>query len=308
MGEKMNRINTASLTLTGIATIFALATACSSGGDDPDGDNGKAGSSSNGGSAGSGTAGNGTAGSDASGGSGGSGTAGSGATGGSGGTAGGGNGSPSVCDDATFALPVGEEYIDNFEDTVRFPGWYAFSDTDPPDEPQPERVAGGALDTGFSGHVTATGITASTMMGYGAGFGFGLVDPLRGSCVDLSAFDGISFWIKGTAGASDVLKFQIVSPATQPTNENPPGDCAPGTACAFKHPAKEITLTPDWSHVVINWTDLAPAAAFTGLVLGFNMITDGPAYDVNIDEVTFFVGDAPTGPVEPATGAGGAGN
>ncbi|MDF3066943.1 MAG: hypothetical protein K0R38_2544, partial [Polyangiaceae bacterium] len=53
-------------------------------------------------------------------------------------------------------------------------------------------------------------------------------------------------------------------------------------------------------------SDLAPAAAYTGKVLGFNMITDGPAYDVNIDEVTFFTDAAPTGPVSPEEGAGGA--
>jgi hypothetical protein len=290
---------TAPLTLLTLTATFALLSACASGGEDPDDNEG---GNDAGGNAGMGTAGTTVVpgGSSSMSGSGGSGTSGSGtsgsATGGSGGSAPSG---PSVCDDATFALPSEEAYIDNFEDTVRFLGWYAFSDTTPPDMPGPARVEGGALETGWSAHVGATGIKASTAMGYGAGFGFGLVDPAKGACVDISAFAGMSFWAKGTAGASNVLKFQIVSPATQPSNSMPVGDCAPGTACAFKHPAKEITLTEEWQQFVINFADLVPAAPYTGKVLGFNMITDGPDYDVNIDEVTFFETTAPTGPVTP---------
>jgi hypothetical protein len=302
MGEQMNQVKkatliTAPLTLLTLTATLALAAACSSGGEDPDDDNG---GSDSGGSAGNGTSGTtvvpGGSSSTSGNATGGSGTSGSGtsgsATGGSAPTG------PSVCDDATFALPAEEAYVDNFEDMVRFAGWYAFSDTTPPNMPAPARVEEGALETGWSGHVGATGIKASTAMGYGAGFGFGLVDPAKGACVDLSAFAGISFWAKGTAGASNVLKFQIVAPATQPTTEMPVGDCATA-ACAFKHPAKEITLTAEWQQFVINFADLAPAAAYTGKVLGFNMITDGPDYDVNIDEVTFFETAAPEGPVMP---------
>jgi hypothetical protein len=292
------------LTLAACTALFGLVVACASGGEDPDDDN-DGGTNMGGSSSGSGnpsagsnnpSAGSNNPTSGSGGASGGSGTAGDA----SGGKAGGGNAGPSVCDEATFALLEGQEYIDNFEDEIRFAGWYAFSDTTPPNMPLPMRIEGGALETGWAAHVGATGIKASTAMGgYGAGFGFGLVDPALGACVDLSAFDGISFWAKGTAGASNVLKFQIVAPATQPSDSMPVGDCTPGTACAFKHPAKEITLTEEWSQFQIKWSELAPAAAFTGLVLGFNMITDGPDYSVDIDEVTFFIGTAPTTPVMP---------
>ena len=273
MGEKMNRISTTWLTLGTVAGIFALGTACSSGGSG--GDGGTSGSST-------GTSGSGT-----------------------GGTT---SGTPSVCDGAaTYALPIGLAYIDNFETATNFDGWYSFSDTTPPNMPKPERVMPGALSTMYSGHVTAMGIKSSKAMGYGAGFGFNVVDPAKGKCVDLTAFDGISFWAKGTAGTDNTLKFQIVSPATQPTNETPAGDCTPMTACAFAHPAKVITLTAAWSQIIIKWTDLAPAAAFKGKALAFNMITDGPNYDVNIDEVTFFSGTAPATAVMPPTAAGGSG-
>ena len=309
MGEKMNRTSTTLLTLGTLGALFALGTACSSGGDPAAG--GTAGKST--GSGGQGTAGttvipvggNTTAGN--------TGMAGSVTSAGTVGIAGSGSGgttgAPSVCDGKTFALPVGEAYIDNFEMDTRFLGWYAFSDTTPPNMPAPERLMGmGALSTNYSGHVHATGIKSSKMMGYGAGFGFGLVDPVKGNCVDISAFKGMSFWLKGTAGADNTLKFQIVAPATQPADSMPVGDCPTSASpCAFKHPAKTITLMPTWTQVIINFADLAPAAAYTGKVMGFNMITDGPDYDVQIDEATFFTDMAPTGPVMPDLGTGGTG-
>jgi hypothetical protein len=314
MGEKMKRISLTWLTLGCASALFALGTACSSGGDDDD-DSSSAGKGSGGTSVvpGGGSGGTtsttggtvsmtgGTVGTTG-------GTVGTTAGTGTGGTSGGSSGK-SVCDNATFALPVGEAYIDNFETDTRFLGWYAFSDTTPANEPKPERVTtGGAVSTTAAGHVHATGIKSSKAMGYGAGFGFGLVDPAKGACVDLSAFKGISFWIKGTAGADNSLKFQIVSALTQPADSMPVGDCpSSASPCAFKHPAKTIMLTPDWKQVIINFADLAPATAYApGKVLGFNMITDGPDYDVQIDEATFFADMAPTGAVMPETGAGGA--
>lgn len=297
----MNRNHTTWLTLGTAAALLALGSACSSGGDD-EGDTGSGGSK-----AGSSTGTAGTTVLPSSGAStGGSTTGTSGSTTGGTGTGGGSTGGPSVCDGKTFALPVGEAYIDNFEDDTRFLGWYAFSDTTPPNMPKPERVPSGAASTAYAAHVHATGIKSSKAMGYGAGFGFGLVDPAKGACVDLTAFDGISFWAKGTVGTDNSLKFQIVSPSTQPSDSEPVGDCVPGSACAFKHPAKTITLTADWKQFVIKFSELAPATAYTGKVLGFNLITDGPDYDVQVDEATFFSGTAPTGAVEPELGTGGA--
>ena len=301
----MNRISTTWLTLGTVAGIFALGTACSSGGDDGD-TGGKGGSSSSSAGTPAATAGSSVVPVGGSGAGTSTGTSGSTTTAGTG-TGGSTTTGPSVCDGKTFVLPAAEAYIDNFETDTRFTGWYAFSDTTPPNMPAPERVAMGALTTAFAGHVQATGIKSSKAMGYGAGFGFGLVDPVKGNCVDLTAFDGISFWAKGTAGADNSLKFQIVSPSTQPADSMPVGDCASSAAaCAFKHPAKVITLKADWTQFVIKFSELAPAAAYTGKVLGFNMITDGPDYDVQIDEATFYTGTAPVGAVEPDLGAGGA--
>lgn len=320
MGENMKRNGFTWLTLGSVAAMIALGTACSSGGDDDDDDSsgaGKGGSGNSAAGSGNSMAGSGTAGSSTpTGGSGtaGSGTAGSGTAGsGTGGTSPGG---PSVCDGKTYVLPVGEAYVDNFETDTRFDGWYSFNDAGMPgfhegedNTTKPMRnTSAGALTTTASGHTGATAINSSMAKGFGAGFGFSLVPPLM-NCVDVSAFKGISFWMKGTAGKDNTLKFQIVSAVTQPADSMPVGDCASSSAaCAFKHPAKTISLTEDWKQVVINFADLAPATAFApAKVMGFNMITDGPDYSVDIDEVTFFTDAAPTGPVMPETGAGGSG-
>ena len=231
-----------------------------------------------------------------------------GASGGGKGGSGGAGGGPlvaSVCDGKTYALPLAEAYIDDFETTARFGAWYAFADTSPPAAPF-TRVAGGALLTGFAGRATATGIKSPTMQGYGAGFGFGLVDPARGECLDVSAFDGISFWAKGSAGVDSTLKFQIVVPESEPSDAMPQGDCAPLSGCDL-HPAKTIALGAGWTHYTLPFAELtSPKFAWVSRrVLGMNFITSGPSYDVSVDELTFYVGVAPTGPVSPPSGEGG---
>jgi hypothetical protein len=309
MGEKMNRIS--SLTLGTVFTVCALGVACASGGDDDGKDDNKAGSPAAGGTNAN------TAGTPSTGGTqipiggtsnptaGNSSTAGTSTTGGSGG--GSGPGGPSVCDTGSRALPLAEAYVDNVETETRWDSWYIFSDTTPPHMPGVERATMGALDTGFSAHVAATGILPPTKKGFGAGIGFNLVNSSGGeTCLDVSAFDGISFWAKGTSGTMNVVKFQAVAPATQPTDALPKGDCVPMTACAFIHPAKSITLTTDWKQYVIPFSELVSAAApFSGKILQWNIITPDEAWDIAIDEVTFYKGTAPTGPVEPPVEGGG---
>jgi len=206
----------------------------------------------------------------------------------------------SVCDASTFALPPSQAYVDNFETDARMAGWYSFADTPPPSQTPFERLmTGGAVGTAWAGHVAASAVVRPSLMGFGAGFGFGLVDPALGHCVDLSAFDGISFWIKGSVDA--LLKFQVVSAQTQPADVSPPGDCPSMTSpCAFQHPSRFITLTPDWQHTSIYLGKLQPPGSYApSKVLGFDLITDGPGYEVWIDEVSFFKGQPPLGAVAP---------
>jgi hypothetical protein len=114
------------------------------------------------------------------------------------------------------------------------------------------------------------------------------------ACAGVKAFDGVSFWAKGTSAADNALRFQVVVAATQPTDQG--GDCPNGSSSCFNHPGKSITLTPAWKQYAVKWSDLA-GVKVNGVILGLNWITTGPDFDVWIDEVTLYAGTAPVGPV-----------
>jgi hypothetical protein len=120
-----------------------------------------------------------------------------------------------------------------------------------------------------------------------------------GNCAGISAFDGISFWAKGTAGANNALTFQAVLAATQAVQDG--GDC---TANCYNHPSKTITLTADWQQYTATWAELVGPVSVDGIILGLNWITPGPAFDIWVDEVTLYAGTAPTGPVGTGADAG----
>jgi hypothetical protein len=279
------------------------------GGTAGDAGGGMAGDASGGAAGDAGNAASGAAGADAAGGAAGvAGDGGSaGAPGGDAGAAGtaGAGGAPaatSVCDGFTKVLPLAEAYIDNFETEARFQGWYSFSDTLPPQTPAFARdPSTGALQTTFSGHVAHEDILPTNDKGYGAGVGFNLLD-VSTKCLDVSAFDGISFWAKGTSGKTSQVKLQFIVPATQPRDSLPEGDCDPSDDCAYQHPATTITLQNDWTHYVVPFSTLASAVTtFGGRAQGFNIITGAAdtSWEIWLDEVTFYQGKAPAGPVTP---------
>jgi hypothetical protein len=202
-----------------------------------------------------------------------------------------GSSTPSICDNNVHELNIDQGFVDDFEKDTAFPGWYSFADTDPANFKKIAREAGGALLTTMAAHVSATGIKAPTAGGYGAGFGFGMKDANM-ACAGVKAFDGVSFWAKGTSAADNALRFQVVVAATQAIKDG--GDCA--TNC-FNHPGKSVTLTTDWKQYSVKWADLAGAVKVNGVILGLNWITVGPDFDVWIDEVTLFAGSAPPGPI-----------
>jgi len=203
----------------------------------------------------------------------------------------GGSSAPSICDNNIHELTIDNAFVDDFETDKVFPGWYSFADTDTAKFSKIAREAGGALKTLMAGHVSATGIKAPTAGGFGAGFGFGMKDANM-TCAGVKAFDGVSFWAKGTSAADNALRFQVVVAATQAKADG--GDCE--TNC-YNHPGKSVTLTADWKQYSIKWSDLAGAVKVNGVILGFNWITTGPDFDVWVDEVSLFAGTAPTGPI-----------
>jgi hypothetical protein len=316
----MNRINTAALSISTIAGIIAIATACASGGDDPEGEGGSgntAGTSAGGtNSGGSSTAGSSSGGTSA------AGTSNAGAsnagTSNGGSSAGGTNGggmlpATSVCaagNLGTRVLPAEEGFIDNFEDTTRFEGWYSYAAATSPSAFA--AVAGGALSTGNAGHVANTGVNAGAEK-FGAGLGFNL-RGVGDICADISNFDGVSFWAKGSAGTANKFKLLAVVPS-QADNGAGKGDCDLDAGPCYNHPGKEFIVEANWTHYTIAFSDLTgpvPIVANTVLALQWIVIPSGTMafdYEFSIDEVTLYTGTAPTGPVSPpdSGGAGGAG-
>jgi hypothetical protein len=308
----MKRIGSKSLTVCASLGLLTVAIACGSGDADPDtagsGNTGNTGTGNTGNtsSGGTGNTTSGGTGNTTSGGTDSGGTD-SGGTDSGGTSTGGTTAAASVCDGATRELPVAEAYIDNFETDVRFLGWYGFADDGNPEPHNGTREAGGALATGMALHVAASGITPPTGGGYGAGFGFNMIDPALESCVDVGAFDGLSFWAKGSSGSANTLTFQVVHPATAPVADG--GDCTVTAQC-YLHPKTTIEISEEWQQYSVLWADLSGSTAtVTGPILGFNLITPDADYDVWLDEVTLFVGtEGPAGPVNPEEGgAGGAG-
>ena len=203
----------------------------------------------------------------------------------------GGSSTPSICDNNIHELTADNGFVDDFETDKVFAGWYSFADTDAANFKKIATEAGGAAATTKAGHVSATGIKAPTAGGFGAGFGFGLKDAAM-TCAGVKAFDGVSFWAKGTSAADNTLRFQVVVAATQAKADG--GDCEKN---CYNHPGKSITLTADWKQYTIKWADLAGAVKVEGVILGLNWITTGPDFDVWIDEATLFAGTAPPGPI-----------
>lgn len=206
----------------------------------------------------------------------------------------------SVCVGKTHALTSMEAYVENFQYTYGLSAWYSFSDTIPPNMPAFARIAGGAAATSHSGHVKHVGIKTTAQDGYGAGVGYSFINLTADTCVDVSYFDGLSFWLKGPSGDKQVT-FQVVTPETQPVDSG--GDCLDN---CNDHPKVTLTTNGSWIHHAVHFDALLPSGSPTDRLLGFNFITADPSWEIWIDEVSFFEGTPPAGPVEE-WGAGGGG-
>ena len=165
---------------------------------------------------------------------------------------------PSVCDGtATRLLAAGDGIVDNFEGPMIAPGWSSFNDVMPTANSfKIAQEAGGAVGTGHFGHYAGMGAKTPLLGGYGVGTIFNeAIDVAAGIyCVDISGFDGVSFYAKAaTAGAKVGVNFilpETNAVATDPTLGG--GDCK--TAC-YNHPYKTITLTTTWAHYAVTFAE-----------------------------------------------------
>jgi Carbohydrate binding domain (family 11) len=206
-------------------------------------------------------------------------TTGAAGTGGSAGTAGaGGTGDKAVTGACAGKVHVLSATIATFEDGS-LTGWYEYKDAS----------TGTTLNAlaitmpGASTTTRALRLSGTALQAFGAGVGFGI------GCGDASAFQGISFWAKGTSGTSNDIALQVAIPATHAVADG--GDCT--TKC-FDHPQKKVLLGVDWQQYHVKLTDLAQAgfgtpATYGGLIMALNWVSlEGPNVDFSIDEIAFY--------------------
>ncbi|HEX4404025.1 MAG TPA: hypothetical protein VH560_04305 [Polyangia bacterium] len=231
------------------------------------------------------------------------GTAGASAGGTAGATAGGaaGAGLPTtgVCAGAgTRPLTIAQGKVDDFEADPISLGWSSFNDVQPTMNAfKIAREAGGAVGTGFGGHYMGTGAKTPVMGGFGVGTIYNMAIDTTAMiyCVDISAFDGVTFWAKAaTAGAKVGVNFVIPS-----TNQAPQGDCPMTSTTCFNHPQKSVTLTTDWQQYSVPFASaLGGTGAKVGSVLQeLGWLSPDATWDFWIDEIQLYKGTPPTTPV-----------
>jgi hypothetical protein len=227
-------------------------------------------------------------------------TTGAGGATGTGGAGGSGGGAPSVCDGkGTRLLGPGDGFVDDFEGAMLSPGWSTFNDVMPtPNSFKMLVEAGGAAGTGHFGHYAGTGAKPPLMGGYGVGAIYNeAIDTHAGTyCVDISGFDGVSFWAKAaTAGAKVGVNF--VLPETNMVASDPTlggGDC---TASCYSHPYKTITLTTSWALYSVTFAEAGMGSAkVTNRIQMLGWLTPDANWDFSIDEIQLYKGTPPMGP------------
>jgi hypothetical protein len=204
-----------------------------------------------------------------------------------------------VCAGAgTRPLTIAQGKIDDFEADPISTAWSSFNNLAPAGMDNSimiTRAAGGALSTGFYGHYMGTGAKTPTMGGFGVGTLYNIAIDNKGIfCVDVTAFDGLSFWAKaGTAGAHVGVNFVVPE-----TNLTPNGDCLVAATC-YNHPQKLITLTADWQQYTVTFASATggTGAKIKGRVQQIGFLSPDANWDFSIDELQFYKGTAPATPV-----------
>ena len=207
---------------------------------------------------------------------------------------------PSICDGVATRILTNSKTdakVEDFEAAAISARWSWFSDVMPvPNSFRLVQVTtDGAATTTRSGRYQGTGARNLAAGGYGLGIVYNVaIDTLRGVyCVDISAFDGVSFWAKaGTDGAQVEVNFVI--PETNATQDH--GDCTIG---CFNHPRAPVTLTTTWTQYTVAFTDITMgAAAVKNRIQELGWLSpDATDWDFSIDEIAFYKGTPPIGPV-----------
>jgi hypothetical protein len=258
-------------------------------------------------------------------------------------------------------------FVDNFEGPTLSSGWSSFNDVPPlVNRFHIMQVSGGAVGTARAGRYTGTGATTVAQGGFGVGALYNVaIDTSRGTfCVDISAFDGVTFWAKlgPNAPSPSHLQLDFVVPQENPVTGggdcvldadggtscdpnawvymgNDPGACAghlgescgwtgtnegqgyhcqavswgtgcepggatcPGGGGCFDYPSVNLpSLTASWTQITVPFAATATGGsgtALTGVIQELEWLSLDASWDFYVDEIAFYKGTPPAGPVTP---------
>jgi hypothetical protein len=206
-----------------------------------------------------------------------------------------------------LANNAADAFIDNFEEAALLPGWSSFNDVSPTANAfQLVQFSGGALSTAHSGHYAGTNAKTTGQGGFGVGTVFNAaIDPVHGFyCVGVTAFTGVSFWAKAgpnAASATPTISLNFVLPTTNPVSTTGDaglmagGDC---TANCYNHPHVNFTLSTQWTQYTAPFASAAGGSATVqGVVQELGWLSPDSNWDFYLDEIAFYSGTPPTGPV-----------
>ena len=102
---------------------------------------------------------------------------------------------------------------------------------------------------------------------YGGGMGLWISE-----CLDVTAFSGISFWVRGNAPTGDAkvsILMEETTSSTPTTADDKIGTCT-GTDDTCIHPSFTFPVTDTWTQVEVAWSALTPGDA-----AGTPVVADG---------------------------------
>ena len=156
-----------------------------------------------------------------------------------------------------------------------------------------------AIDTTHFGHYAGTGAKTTAMGGYGVNTVYNMaIDKVaKIYCVDISGFDGVTFWTKA-ATAGNKVDVNFVVPETNAQQDG--GDCVSN---CYNHPRKELTLTASWQQYAVTFAEAAGGTATVqGRLQILGWLSSDSNWDFSLDEIQLYKGTSPTGPARGSDG------
>jgi hypothetical protein len=120
------------------------------------------------------------------------------------------------------------------------------------------------------------------------------IDGAGHYCVDVTAFDGVSFWAKAADTTNNHISFNYVIPSMNPTGASH-GDCTTG---CYNYPRKSISLTTTWTQYTVTFAEATGGGdTVKGVIQEIEFISSDSNWNFSVDEIAFYKGTPPTGAI-----------